>query len=107
MNHHRSQILRRCLVFTNPQRNLMRRPLVLNHSGMVDRNVGGTLIEIGQGIAASLHYRAHQVVGLCDCTFRGINRARLHRLPAFEETFVFHRIKITKVELFNPLLTIG
>ena len=41
--------------FPNPQRNLMRRPVVRHYSGMDDRNVGGTLIEIGYGLATSFH----------------------------------------------------
>jgi hypothetical protein len=33
----------------------MRRPVVLHHSGMVNRNVGGALIKIGYGVATSFH----------------------------------------------------
>jgi len=43
------------LIFPNPQRNLVRRPVVLHDSGMVNRDVGSTLIEIGYGIAARFH----------------------------------------------------
>ena len=93
-------------VFPNPQRNLVRRAVVLHYPGMVDRNVGGTLIEIGYGIAASFHYRGHQVIGFCDRSLWGIDKTRLYSLPPFRKAFVFHRIKIANVELFNPLLAI-
>ena len=73
---------------------------------MVDRNVGGTLIEIGYGIATSFHYRGHQVIGFCDCPLRGVDKTRLHGRPLFCKTLVLHRIKIANVELFNPLLAI-
>ena len=106
MNHCRSQLFRGCFVFPNPQRNLMRRPVVLHHSGMIDRNVGGTLIEIGYGIATSFHYGGHQVIGFCDRPLRGIDKTRLYGLPPFRKTFVFDRIEIANIELFNPLLAI-
>jgi hypothetical protein len=48
----RPQIFRCCFVFPHPKRNLMRRPVVLHHPGMVNRNIGGTLSEMGYGIAA-------------------------------------------------------
>ena len=84
----------------------MRRPVVLHDPGMVDRNVGGTLIEIGYRIATSFHQRRHQVIGFCDCPFRRIDKTRLYGLPLFLKTFAFHRVKIANVELFNPLLAI-
>src|SRR6202047_833937 len=106
MNHRRSQIFRTCSIVANSQRNPMRRPVVLHHSGMVDRNVGGTLIEIGHGIATRAHQRGHQVIGFGDRSLRGIDKPRLYGLPLFRKTFAFPWVKIANVELFNPLLTI-
>ena len=84
----------------------MRRPVVFHEPGMVDRNVGRTLIEIEYRIATSFHQRGHQVIRFCDCPSRGIDKTRLYRLPLFRKTFAFYRVKISNVELFNPLLAI-
>ena len=84
----------------------MRRPVVLHDPGMVDRNVGRTLIEIGYGIATSFHKRGHQVVGFCDRPFWRIDKTRLYGFPPVRKSFAFHRIKIADVERSNPPLTI-
>jgi len=54
MNPCRSQILRGG--FLNGQCNLTRRAVVLDYPGTIHRNVRGTLIEIGYGIATGLHH---------------------------------------------------
>jgi hypothetical protein len=74
---------------------------------MVDGDVGRTLVEVGYGVAASLHQRGHQVIGFGDCAFGGIDKIRLHRLPALQEAFAFEGIEVANVELLNPLLAIG
>ena len=84
----------------------MGRPVVFHGTRMVDRNVGGSLIAILYWIAASLHYRRHQIVCFRDGPLRGIDKAGLHRLPLFRKSLVFCQIKIANVELFNPLLAI-
>src|ERR1700720_599854 len=106
MNHRRSQIFRTCSIVPNPESNLVRRPVILHHSGMVDGNVGRTLIEIGYGITTSFHQRGHQVIGFSDRPLWGIDEPRLYGPPLFRKTFAFHRVKIANVELFNPLLAI-
>ena len=81
MNHCCSEIFGGGCVLTNSQCNLVGRPVVFHHTGMVDRNVGGTLIEFGYGIAANLHDRGNQVVRFRDRALRGIDKAGLHGLP--------------------------
>ena len=84
----------------------MRRAVILHDSGMVNRNIGCTLIEIGYRIAASFHQRGHQVIGFCDCPFWGVDKTRLYGLPLFRKAFMFYRIKVANIELVNPLLAI-
>src|ERR1039458_8563902 len=84
----------------------MRRAVVLHHPGMINRNVGGSLIEIGYWIATGFHDRGRRFIICCHSPLRGIDKARLYRLPLFRITFVFRRVKIADLELFNPLLTI-
>ena len=85
----------------------MRGPVVLNHSGMVDRNVGRALIEIGYRIAASLHQRRHQIIRFYDRALRGVDKARLYGRPLFRKALALGRIEIANVELLYALRAIG
>ncbi len=61
-----TQIFRTRLAFSEPQCNLVRRPVIGHHSGMVDGNVSGTLIEIDYRIATGLHSRRYEFIGFRD-----------------------------------------
>ncbi len=83
----------------------MRGPVIFHHAGMVDRNVGSTLIEIGYGIATVFIKEDTRSSASVTAPW-GIDKTRLYGLPPFRKTFAFRRIKIANVELFNPLLAI-
>src|SRR4249920_3641561 len=72
---------------------------------MVDGNIRGTLIEIGDRITTGLHQGRYECIGLGDCPLRVIDEARLQYLPLASEEFPLRRIEIVDLELFNPLLT--
>ena len=106
MNHRRSEFFSSGCFFSRADRNLVGQPVVFHHARMVDRNVRGALIEIGDGIAPSRHDRRHQVIRFRNSSLRRIDKAGLHGLPLLRIPLVFHRIEIANVELVNSLLAI-
>src|ERR1700674_2296750 len=55
VNHRRPKIFSACFSPPQPQCDGVRGPVIFYNFRVVDRNVRGALIEIGYGIAASLH----------------------------------------------------
>src|SRR5919202_1741353 len=81
--HHRlAQILGCGFASGLALRDRVRRPIVLDLLRMVDRNIGGPLLEIAHGIAACLHHLLHQAIGLPDGPLGVIDEPGLHRAPA-------------------------
>jgi hypothetical protein len=53
----------------------------VDDAGMVDGDVGGTLIEVGDGVAASIHERGDELIGLEDGSLGMVDEAGLNGLP--------------------------
>jgi hypothetical protein len=81
--------------------------VVIDDAGMVDRDVGGALFEVGDGVAAGLHEGGDEIVGLNDRAAGMVDEAGLDDLPVGEEALAFGGGKVTDVEVVDALFTRG
>jgi hypothetical protein len=61
-------------------------PVVLDHLRVVDRDVGGALVEVLDRVAPLGHHRLDQAVGARDSPAWVVDELRLHSLPALQIT---------------------
>lgn len=79
----------------------VRGAVVLDDAGMVDGDVGGALLEVGDGIAAGLHERGDEFVGFGDGALGMIDEAGLHGLPVGHEAFALGGAEVADLEVFD------
>ena len=79
--------------------------VVFDDAGVVDRDVGGALLEVDHGIAAGVHERGDEFVGFDDGAAGVINEAGLHELPLVEEALAFGGCEVVDLEALDALFT--
>ena len=76
----------------------------VDDAGMVDGDVGGPLIEVGYGIAASVHEGGDELIGFEDGSLRVVDETGLNGLPIGFGAFAFGGGEVAKVEVFDTRL---
>ncbi len=77
--------------------------VVFDDAGMVDRDVGGALLEVDDGIAAGVHEGGDELVGLDDGAAGVVDEAGLDELPLVEEALAFGGGEVVDVEAVDAL----
>jgi hypothetical protein len=80
--------------------------IVLDHLGMIDRDVGRSLLEVADGVAASLHHFADQPVGFSDGPPRVVDELRLTRTPALRKLVALLWRKRSNLQALDSLLAV-
>lgn len=81
MDHRAAQILGVGRAGGVPPGDVVGDAIVADQLGVIDRKVGGALLEIADRIAARLHHFAEQLVGRADCRAGIVDELALHRDP--------------------------
>lgn len=75
--------------------------VVLDDAGVADGDVGGALLEVGDGIAAGLHERGDELIGLGDRALGVIDEAGLDGLPVGDEALALGGGEVADFEVFD------
>src|SRR6185369_89576 len=81
MHHALAHLLGVGLAALIAQRNRLRRAVMLDNRGMVDRDIGGTAFEVAHRIAPFAHQVAYQLVRLHQHAFRVVDETALQGFP--------------------------
>ena len=84
--------------------------VILNDDWMVDGQVGGSAIEVFQGIAASGHHLGHELVGFTHGVVRVVNEARLDATPFTGkrgDLFLSEPVQVESADAFSALAQYG
>jgi hypothetical protein len=79
-------------------------PVVLGHLGVVDRDVGSSLLEVVDRVAPVAHDLGHQAVGLAGGCGRVVHEPALGGPPCLEVAVPGGGLEGNDVELLAPLL---
>src|SRR5450759_153762 len=82
----------------------MRRTVVPQNLRMIDRHIGGPLLEIAHRVTAGRHDPLDQSVGIVNGGGRIVDEARLHSLPLVVEALTLVGREVPDVELRYALL---
>ena len=103
VEHGGAQVFGGVLVAAGAEGYVVGRAVVFDDAGMIDGDVSGTLLEVGDGVAAGVHERCDELVGFDDGAFRVVDEAGLDGLPVGEVTVAFGGCEVANVELFYAL----
>ncbi len=106
INHRPAQILRAGFPVRLAKRQLVRRPIILDNSGMIHRDIRGTLLEVAGRIAADGHHVNQQAIGVGDRGSGCIDKLRLHTPPRFEEASAVGWGECTDMQMLNSGVTL-
>jgi len=81
--------------------------VVFDDAGMFDGDVGGALVEVGDGIAAGVHERGDQFIGFDDGAFGVVDETRLDGLPVGEIALAFGGGEVADVKFVYALFAGG
>ena len=81
--------------------------VVFDDARVVDGNVGGALLKVGDWIAACVHERGDEFVGFDDGTAGVVDEAGLDDLPIGEEAFALGGCEVADVEGVDALFACG
>jgi len=104
VNHRLAEFFNPDILMFVANRNLVRDAIILHDRRMIHRNVGDSLLEIRDRIAAHAHYFLDQNVGICHRGLRIINEARLGVFPSIGKFRPLLIVKRFDVELGHTLL---
>ena len=104
VDHGLAQVFGARLVADGAARDLVGRPVVLDHDRMLDGDVRGAAIEIlRDGIATLAHHLADERVGLADRRRRLIDERALRPSPALGEALARLGLELADLELLMSL----
>jgi hypothetical protein len=83
------------------------RAIVLDHTGVVDRDVGGALLEIADGVASCPHNFANELVSVVRCATRIVHEPGLDGLPATEELLALLTVECSDIEVLDPFFALA
>lgn len=85
-------------------RNGLRRPVMVHHGRVIDRDIGSTVLKITHRVAALLHQIANQLVRFGNNAFWVIDEAALQYIPCLIEPCGFGRRQRCDIETLNAFL---
>jgi len=104
--HHRpSQIFGRRGVSAMSIGDLARRAIVVDDASVVNGEIGGALVEVGDRIAARLHDFLDELVGACDGPSRIVDEHRLHAAPSLTEEVALIGLQRPDLQMLDALLS--
>jgi hypothetical protein len=104
VDHRLAQVFRAGVAAGVPQRHVMGDAVVGDEARVVDRQVGGALLEVGDRIAAGRHHLADQLVGAGDRRTGVVDELGLHMAPAVDVTVGLDGGQAADVEALDALL---
>lgn len=107
MDHRAAQILGAGFAAGVSGCDLVGHAIVADQAGVIDRQVGGPLLEVGDGIAARLHDLGEELVGPPDRRGWVVDELALHLHPAVGESFDLVVAEGADAERLDPLLTLA
>jgi hypothetical protein len=97
VNHCLAKVLRAGFASAMAEGDFMSGSVVVDHGGMIDGDVGGSLFEIGDRIAAHSHDSAKQLIGLSDGAGGVVHEMGLHAGPFVDEMSAIGRTQGAQV----------
>ncbi len=108
MDHRLPQLLGAGLALLGADRDCVSGPIVLDHAGVLDRDVGRPLLEILiDRIAPVVHHLLDEPVGLTDGSSRLIDKRALSRRPALGVALAVRRRQRPNLEIADALAAVG
>jgi len=104
VDHGLAQILGAGLAAAVATSNIVGSAIVFHNSGMVNGNIGRTLVEVAHGITSSLHNVQDQAVSNRDCGLGIVYKLALDFIPPIVKAGSIGWRKWTDLEFFPPLL---
>src|ERR1700742_4499144 len=85
----------------------MRNTVALHHGGIADRNIFGTLLDVGHGVSAIGHHAIDQAICIGHGARGIIDEATLHCSPFHGKGFAVHGCELAKGECFHSLFALN
>jgi len=80
--------------------------VIADQAGVIDREVGGALLEVADGIAARLHHFSEEFIGPPDRSAGVVDELALDLHPAVRKALDFAAVERAYAERFDPLLAL-
>ncbi|SRR5579871_570772 len=102
MHHGAAEILGTGLAATMTKGDVVAGTVIFDDIGIIDGKIGGTLLEVGQGIAARLHGLPNQAVSYGHSATRIVDKLGLDFVPSVGEAGLVRRGERAKLKFFSP-----